>query len=74
MHSHTPVPVVGGRHCPLSPFGPKIECLDRVSCFGGGRVRDLQNVSKNGRGPLVKQYLSEKCETVCEMPQKTKAD
>jgi hypothetical protein len=49
-------------------LGPRIECLERVSNFGGGRVRDLQKVRKNGRDPLVEQYLSEKCKIVCEMP------
>lgn len=34
-------------------MGPRIECLERVSSFGGGRVRDLQKVSKNGSDPLI---------------------
>lgn len=44
---HTPLSVEGGLHCPFNPLGPRIECLERVSSFGGGRVRDLQKFSKN---------------------------
>jgi len=39
--------VEGGLHCPFNPLGPRIECLERVSFVGSGRVIDLQKVSKN---------------------------
>ena len=42
---HTPLSLAGGRHCPFSPLGPRTECLERVSSFGHGRLRDLQKAS-----------------------------
>lgn len=52
--------IVGDRHCPLSPLGPRIECLERVSSFGGGRVKDLQKASKNeSNHPLVNLEVAE---------------
>ena len=43
---HTPLLLTGGCHCPLSPFGPNIECLERVSSFGRRLLKDLQEASK----------------------------
>lgn len=59
-NQYTPLSMIGGLHCPFSPLGPRIECLERVSSFGGGRVRDLQKVRKNARDLLVKQCLCQK--------------
>lgn len=44
----TPRLGIAGCHCPCSPFGPKMECLDKVSSLGRGTLRDLQK--------YVKQY------------------
>lgn len=38
----TLISALGPRHCLLRPFGPKNECLDKVSLFGRGRLMDLQ--------------------------------
>ena len=38
-----------GSHFPLSPFGPNIECLERVSSFGWGKFKDLQEESKQAK-------------------------
>jgi hypothetical protein len=33
-------------HGPRSPFGPNIECLERVSSFGRGKFKGLQEEAK----------------------------
>ena len=36
------ISALGPDHWPRKPFGPKNECLDKVSCFGKGILTDLQ--------------------------------
>jgi hypothetical protein len=45
-YCHTPLSLIGACHCPESPCGPKIECLERVSSFGRIIFKDLQEASK----------------------------
>jgi hypothetical protein len=43
----TLISALGPSHCPRRPFGPKNECLDKVSLFGSGRFIDLQSPENN---------------------------
>lgn len=57
---HTALKLVGGCDGPRSPFGPNIECLERVSSFGGGILNDLekQQTSKEMRKMKKKSFIS----------------
>lgn len=46
MLQFTFICALGPSHWPRRPFGPKNECLDKVSFFGGGRLTDLQSPEK----------------------------
>jgi hypothetical protein len=56
--THTPSLVLGGCHFALSPFGPNIECLERVSSFGRWKFKDLQEESKQAKPKRNEQYYS----------------
>ena len=45
------ISALGPNHWPVRPFGPKNECLDKVSFFGRGILRDL-HIPKNQYHPI----------------------
>lgn len=48
---------MGGCQCPESPLGPNIECLERVSSFGHGIPKDLQEASKQASNEGNKGFI-----------------